>query len=73
MGLTVTALEHTVRTKVTSADMAYVTSPVFTYRKLHTIQESGLLDLSILEIWLNKQYDDAAHIPLNNDNPDLGV
>lgn len=43
------------------------------YRNLRTVQESGLLDPSVLEIWLAKQYDDAARLPLDSGSPDLGV
>lgn len=43
------------------------------YGKLRTVQESGLLDPSILEIWLAKQYDDASRAPLDSGSPDLGV
>lgn len=103
-------LEHTERTRVTTEDVDYVTSPVFNetdfipnededalptqithvtfdcwlwpkqgghfirdYRNLRTVQESGLLDPSVLEIWLAKQYDDASRAPLDSGSPDLGV
>lgn len=43
------------------------------YRNLRTGVESGLLDSSILEIWLEKQLGEAAQSPLPDGNPDLGV
>ena len=43
------------------------------YRNLRTGVESGLLDSSILEIWLEKQLVEAAQSPLPEGNPDLGV